>query len=55
MRGSQVVGLWMDAEPDPVDSMYSDLHNRRSIILQVCYRTMTDNVLHRYAPGGWGF
>ncbi len=34
-----MVGLWMEAEPDPVDSMYSDLHNRRSIILQVCYRT----------------
>jgi len=36
MAGAQLLGLWTDSEPDPLDSVYSDLHNRRSMLLQVC-------------------
>lgn len=52
VSGSQVLGLWRSGEPDPVDSMYSDLNNRKSMILQVGFVELDIvlYMLHSFTP-----
>lgn len=38
MSGSKLVSLWLGDEPDPLDSPYSDMHNKNNMLLQVSFK-----------------
>ena len=35
LQGSRLLGMWLGEDADPLDSPYCNMHNRKSMILQV--------------------